>query len=310
MADVGFQINGQSATSFSTAANTCNAGLNVAASCTIQVIFTPVSAGPAVATLTITSSTPGLKAPAIVPLSGAGLAPSALTTNPTQLNFAATALGQMSAVQTVTITNPGGMTASGLSLSVSGPFTLAQNTCGSACLRVSELYGRNCIYAAAEGRADRLSGHCFHVDAHRDQRAAKRNRRSLRQRSDLARTGEFRGHRRGRHQQRDHCHDFRIPARPVSLDNFRSYSQRRLYAQRQHVPGHRCQQGSQLHSEHRVLSGEHGRADGHIDSCFKLAGSQCHRAFVGNRGSTLLHPRQVQAARPCRVARTRITASP
>jgi hypothetical protein len=131
MTDVGTQVSGQNASSFSTAASTCSAGLAAGASCTIQVIFTPASAGPAVATLTITSSTPGVKAPAIVPLSGAGLAPSALTANPSQLIFAATALGQTSAAQAVTIANPGGVSAAGLTLSVSAPFKLAQNTCGS-----------------------------------------------------------------------------------------------------------------------------------------------------------------------------------
>ena len=102
------------------------------ANCTVQVVFTPGSAGAARATLAISSSTPGVTKPfPQVPLSGAGQAPSSLSANPLQLTLAATAIGQTSAPQAVTIANPGEMLAAGLTLSVSGPFSLALYTCGS-----------------------------------------------------------------------------------------------------------------------------------------------------------------------------------
>jgi hypothetical protein len=131
MSNVGFQITGPAATSFALGTTTCGATLAAGAACTAQVVFQPVTAGTAAATLTLTSSTLGVKS-AVVPLSGTGQAASALSASPGKLTFAATAIGQSSAVQTVTISNSGGMAAAGLTVTVSGPFGLSQNTCGTS----------------------------------------------------------------------------------------------------------------------------------------------------------------------------------
>ncbi len=130
MANVGFQVSGQSAGSFATGATTCGATLTVGSSCTVQVVFAPMAIGDAAATLTVTSSTPGVKAVA-VPLSGTGQSTSGLTVTPAQLTFAAAAIAQASPAQTVTFKNLGGTNITGLNFSVFGPFGLAQNGCGA-----------------------------------------------------------------------------------------------------------------------------------------------------------------------------------
>jgi hypothetical protein len=127
-ANVGFQISGPAASSFATGASTCTATLANGASCTVQVIFTPIGAGGSAATLTVTSSTLGVQA-VTAPLSGSGQAASGLNVSPAQLTFAATVTGTTSAAQTVTVSNTSGSQASLLVLSVSAGFALTQNTC-------------------------------------------------------------------------------------------------------------------------------------------------------------------------------------
>jgi len=131
MANIGFQITGLSATSFSTSATNCGAALNYGSDCTVQLIFTPAAAGGAAATLTISSSTLGVKA-VQVPLTGTGYAPDGVNVNPAQMSFTVAALGQSSGPQTVTITNSSSLAASGFAMTVGAPFTLTQNNCGTS----------------------------------------------------------------------------------------------------------------------------------------------------------------------------------
>jgi hypothetical protein len=130
LANVGFQITGASAASFSTGTTTCGATLASAGSCTVQVIFTPATAGGSTASLGVSSSTPGVKAVS-VPLTGTGQTQAGLNVSPSQLVFPIVAPGQSSASQTVTITNTGLSAATSLTLAVTPPFSLAQNTCGT-----------------------------------------------------------------------------------------------------------------------------------------------------------------------------------
>jgi hypothetical protein len=127
-ANVGFQITGLSASSFATGTSTCTATLTSGSSCTVQVIFTPNGAGGSAATLTVTSSTLGVK-PVAVQLNGSAQAPSGLNVSPPQLTFAATVAGTNSAVQIVTVSNSSSVQASQLLLSASAGFALTQNTC-------------------------------------------------------------------------------------------------------------------------------------------------------------------------------------
>ncbi len=139
MANVGFQIAGQSATSFSTGTTTCGATLsNVSGqnSCTVQVVFTPAMAGGSTASLVVSSSTSGV-APVTVSLIGTSQTQAGLNVSPAQLFFPIVAPGQSSPSQLVTITNSGGTTISPFALSVTGPFSLVQNTCGATLSNVS-----------------------------------------------------------------------------------------------------------------------------------------------------------------------------
>jgi hypothetical protein len=131
LANVGFQITGSSAGSFSTGSTTCGATLTNGGSCTVQVVFTPTASGGSSATLAISSSTSGVKA-ATVPLTGAGQAPAGLNVTPTQLLFPIVVPGQSSLSQTVSLTNSGGSPANSLTLTATSPFSLVQNTCGAS----------------------------------------------------------------------------------------------------------------------------------------------------------------------------------
>jgi hypothetical protein len=130
MSNVGFQITGPAAADFSTGATNCGASLDVGASCSVQVIFTPGSNGGASATLTISSSTTGTN-PVTVALSGSGQSGPGLNVSPTQLSFSPQGLNIASPAQTVTVSNTAAIALTGMTLAVSGPFSLVQNTCGA-----------------------------------------------------------------------------------------------------------------------------------------------------------------------------------
>ena len=130
MANVGFQITGPEASSFSWSASTCEASLINGASCSVQIAFRPASAGQLTATLTVSSSTTGVS-PVQLPLSGVGQGTSGISIAPSRMNFAQPKLGEPSAAQVATISNTSSVTVSGLVLATSTAFTLSQNTCGS-----------------------------------------------------------------------------------------------------------------------------------------------------------------------------------
>jgi hypothetical protein len=130
LANVGFQITGTSAKSFSTGTTTCGATLTNGGSCTLQVIFNPAAAGAGSASLAVSSSTAGVKAVS-VPLSGTGQTPAGLNVSPPQLVFPVVPPGQSSASQTVTLTNTNGSAATSLALMATAPFSLVQDTCGT-----------------------------------------------------------------------------------------------------------------------------------------------------------------------------------
>jgi hypothetical protein len=131
LANAGFQITGPAAASYSVGASTCGATLNAGGSCTVQVMFTPASTGPIAATLIVTSSTLGVT-PVSVPLNGTGQLSSGLGGNPAQLTFPAVGVGQSSAALPVTISNNSSYAIGSLSLAVSRPFLLTQNTCSGS----------------------------------------------------------------------------------------------------------------------------------------------------------------------------------
>ncbi|MDE3201206.1 MAG: choice-of-anchor D domain-containing protein [Acidobacteriota bacterium] len=130
-ANIGFQITGSFSSSFAVSSTTCGTTLASGSSCIAQITFTPQVAGANSANLTVSSSTISVSA-VQVPLSGAGQATSGINVSPAQMSFIVATLGQTSAPQIATITNSGSLTASGLTLSVTSPFSLSQNSCGTS----------------------------------------------------------------------------------------------------------------------------------------------------------------------------------
>jgi len=74
------------------------------------------------------SSTTGV-AGVSIPLNGSAQLANGLTTNPTQLTFAAIAAGQSSTAQSVTITNSTNYAIGSVTLAASAPFSVSQNGC-------------------------------------------------------------------------------------------------------------------------------------------------------------------------------------
>jgi hypothetical protein len=130
-ANIGFQITGSGASSFSTSASTCATILNAASSCTVRVMFTPAVAGVNSAALIISSATAGV-APVTVLLSGAGEVANGLNAAPAQLTFSATLVGSSSAVQTVTVSNNSAVLAGQLTLSATAGFVVKSTDCGAS----------------------------------------------------------------------------------------------------------------------------------------------------------------------------------
>ena len=141
VANVGFQITGAAASSYSVPTTTCGAVLNNGSSCTAQIVFTPGGTGAIAATLVVSSSTTGV-APVSVPLNGSGQLTSGLATNPSQLTFPVISAGQSSTAQTVTVTNSSSYAIGSVSLAASAPFSITQNTCTG-----SLAAGANCTAA-------------------------------------------------------------------------------------------------------------------------------------------------------------------
>ena len=110
---------------FALSSNQCGSSIPANGSCNLLLTFSPVQAGAATGTLTLTDA----NGTQTVSLSGTG--DSGLTPNPTQLVFPVVLPGQSSAVETVTLTNTSGAAVSALTLTVSPPFSLVQNTCGA-----------------------------------------------------------------------------------------------------------------------------------------------------------------------------------
>ncbi len=75
-------------------------------SCTIEVSFNPASPGAKSATLQVGADAPAVPATATATLSGTGTKPG-LTISPSAVSFPTTGVGDASAAQTVTISNPG-----------------------------------------------------------------------------------------------------------------------------------------------------------------------------------------------------------
>jgi Abnormal spindle-like microcephaly-assoc'd, ASPM-SPD-2-Hydin len=128
-------LTGTNAADFSQS-NTCGSSLAAAANCAINVNFTPSQLGPRSASITITDNTTG--SPASVSLSGVGLTsgPDA-TLSATSLNFNNQAVGTTSSAQSITMSNYGTMTLSGVNIAASTNFG-ETSTCDATLLSGAE----------------------------------------------------------------------------------------------------------------------------------------------------------------------------
>ncbi|HEY0264728.1 MAG TPA: choice-of-anchor D domain-containing protein [Granulicella sp.] len=110
---------------FSTS-NACGSSLDAGANCTINVFFTPNSAGTRTGTLTVTTATGSFTSS----LTGTGVAvapPVPPTLSPTSLTFAATAIGSTTAAQTITVTNSSTVAVTVSSTATTGDYSQKNN---------------------------------------------------------------------------------------------------------------------------------------------------------------------------------------
>jgi hypothetical protein len=98
------------------------------ASCAVQVVFLPTAAGAASGLLTVSGNVTGGSATA--QLTGTAVAAAAIVLTPGSLNFGTAQVGAASAVQNITVSNTGGVTASLTTITVAGDFTTTAETCG------------------------------------------------------------------------------------------------------------------------------------------------------------------------------------
>ncbi|HEX4152448.1 MAG TPA: choice-of-anchor D domain-containing protein [Steroidobacteraceae bacterium] len=119
------------------AGGTCGAALAAAATCTINIVFSPVSpGGPASGTATITASVAVSGSP--VTLTGTGVAASfTASVSPSPLAFGNWATGTTSNVMTVTVTNTGNQALAGGTFTFGGgtpqPYSRPAGTAGGTC---------------------------------------------------------------------------------------------------------------------------------------------------------------------------------
>ncbi len=113
---------------FSIASNSCGSSLPAEASgsCQLELMFTPTQPGAVGGTLTLTDA----DGTQTVQLSGTGLALPTDTLSATSLSFPNTVVKQLTAMQTVTLTNSGGVNLTSIAVSVSGAFQVT-NGCGT-----------------------------------------------------------------------------------------------------------------------------------------------------------------------------------
>jgi centrosomal CEP192-like protein len=108
--------------------------LAASSSCSVTVTFKPSTAGGRQGFLTVSSTTQSVSntpITATASLTGTGLTSAALTTTPTQLTFSATAIGQVSTTQLVTVKNSGQSGITDLELTATAGFgvDLTKTTC-------------------------------------------------------------------------------------------------------------------------------------------------------------------------------------
>ena len=111
------------------AINGCGNSLNAHSTCSINVVFQPKSIGPIAGTLMVSDQYRSQT----VALNGTGVAPPGVSLSPVStLDFSSVGVGLTSGVQTVTLTNNGGVPLVVQSIGITGDFIIlpGSNTCG------------------------------------------------------------------------------------------------------------------------------------------------------------------------------------
>ena len=106
----------------------CGSTLAAAASCKIEVTFTPTQVGTRTGTLTITDNSPS--SPQTVSLSGTGGAQAKLT--PVSHTFPAEKVGTSSPAKAFALTNAQAVALTGISISTTGDFSVSSTTCSTS----------------------------------------------------------------------------------------------------------------------------------------------------------------------------------
>jgi large repetitive protein len=109
--------------------NQCPASLAPGASCAISIVFAPTATGLRSTVVTVVANVQGGVLTAN--LQGTATPESTIVLTPLRLDFGSVRIGQTSPVQYVTVANTGRTVAGLKPLSISGPFTISANTCGS-----------------------------------------------------------------------------------------------------------------------------------------------------------------------------------
>ncbi len=117
---------------FSESDDCVNISVAAGASCTIQVKFAPNATGSRTGQLVIGANVAGGQL--MVDLSGTGLAGGTIVLSPSSLDFGQVAVGSTSAVLPAQVANNGAAVVAIGSITVSGPFVLATNSCGTSTL--------------------------------------------------------------------------------------------------------------------------------------------------------------------------------
>ena len=109
---------------FAIQTNTCSSTLAANTACTLAVVFQPTVVGPASGMLTVITG----QGTESIGLNGNGESPATDTVSPSSLTFPATAENTISAQQSITLTNSGGVPLTGIQVQTTGDFE-AVNGC-------------------------------------------------------------------------------------------------------------------------------------------------------------------------------------
>ena len=128
--------------------NRCASALAPEKSCSTMVVFLPKASGAQTGTLTV-SSTTKWASPAVVSLSGTGIAEPLLAASAPSLAFGSVPIGNRSIPLSLKVSNPGTGAVEGLTIQPSGDFALAKNGCGKT-LPVSGVCTTTVVFSPAE----------------------------------------------------------------------------------------------------------------------------------------------------------------